>query len=83
MDDCEKCGGKCCSAYRVEVIGGLDDIDWEMIYMYGQTYWMRKKEDKMTCVAFEDGKCSIYDRRPTVCRQFEVGEPRCLKLRKL
>ena len=29
------------------------------------------------CSKLKNGKCSIYDIRPEVCRVFEVGSPMC------
>ena len=80
LDVCEACGSTCCKSYRIEVLSS-DDIDWSMIYTTeDKRYWMRKKEDRMTCVALIDNRCSIYEKRPQTCRNYEVGEPRCLKL---
>ena len=30
------------------------------------------------CIALVNGRCSVYEKRPAVCREFEVGNPCCL-----
>lgn len=79
---CEKCRGGCCRKFRVEVTGN-DDVSWNMIYVRANTYWMRKQKDRMTCVALaRNGKCTIYDKRPQVCKDFSIGESRCVIIQK-
>jgi Fe-S-cluster containining protein len=52
-----------------------------MIYVRANAYWMRKKADRLTCVALgKDGHCTIYNERPQTCKDFEVGESRCIKI---
>lgn len=34
------------------------------------------------CIALKDGKCSIYEKRPVVCREFQVGSSCCENIRK-
>ena len=48
-------------------------------------FWMRRTWDGK-CIALEGAlgekvKCSIYEDRPSVCRQFEAGSEACLHLR--
>ena len=48
-------------------------------------FWMRRTSDEK-CIALEgtlgqDVRCSIYDDRPSVCRQFEAGSEACIHLR--
>jgi Fe-S-cluster containining protein len=33
------------------------------------------------CIALKDGKCSIYEKRPAVCRAFQVGSSCCENIR--
>jgi Fe-S-cluster containining protein len=74
-----KCPGECCRHFRIEVFSS-DNIDWTMLYTRDDRFWMKKKEDHLTCVALKDGRCSIHSTRPKVCREFAAGEPRCLKI---
>jgi Fe-S-cluster containining protein len=41
---------------------------------------MDKKDDTCNCVAFDEKRkcCTIYDRRPQACRDFDPGCPTCL-----
>ena len=42
--------------------------------------FMRMRDD--ACIALKNNRCSIYENRPAVCRDFERGSKRCLdKLR--
>lgn len=34
------------------------------------------------CIALKDGKCTIYEKRPAVCRAFAVGNSCCENIRK-
>lgn len=36
---------------------------------------------EMRCIANVDGKCTIYEKRPAICRAFEVGSPCCENIR--
>jgi len=36
-------------------------------------FWLRYDQVKNTCIFLEDGRCSIYERRPVVCRKFPVN----------
>jgi Fe-S-cluster containining protein len=35
------------------------------------------RERNGACIALRDGRCSIYEDRPKVCRDFEVGGAEC------
>ena len=47
--------------------------------------FMRRSADTDTCVALEgpltNCRCTIYEQRPDLCRQFEAGSPDCLAAR--
>lgn len=82
---CEGCA-RCCYL-AVEIVECVDaDVPDEL------TQWnysvelpdrgvrtMRQHADGK-CVALANGLCSIYELRPTECRQFELGQHRCLAL---
>ena len=65
---CLKCAAKCCY-YLVEVLF-CDDVPEEMTTDDGYMI----QDDTGKCVALENGLCSIYERRPTVCKQFFCDE---------
>jgi Fe-S-cluster containining protein len=39
------------------------------------------KTVEMRCVANVDGKCTIYEKRPAICRAFQVGSSCCENIR--
>lgn len=88
--DCRRCGACCFSASAefVRVTGG----DWSRLgaeaerlaHFIGHRAFMRMSEGR--CAALElrradDGTadffCTIYERRPQVCRALERGSPQC------
>lgn len=58
----------------------MDDVPEEMYYFRNNQYYMRKQKDRRTCIALQNGLCTIYENRPTECKQFEAGNPRCKDL---
>jgi len=83
---CEECGGKCCkgeSGYiwvnplEMQKIANFLNIsvdEFKKFYLIKVEYKFSIKEkpyeDGFACVFFNDGKCAIYDVRPTQCRTF-------------
>jgi len=78
---CRTCNGKCC-------VGEVEVFKWDAIYS-DQSLTMQvddnglrdrvmKVDSDNNCVALIEGKCSIYEKRPTVCRRFTVGSPCCI-----
>lgn len=45
--------------------------------------WIMRRRDDGWCAAVDrvTMRCTIYEKRPTVCRRFEVGDTDCLKER--
>lgn len=79
-NQCEQCGGRCCVGL-IEVYS-VDEIFYDETLVRefpGVEYdrFMKTAGDNMHCIALKNGKCSIYNKRPTVCRQFDVGCSRC------
>lgn len=77
---CEKCGGRCCigliDVYSTDEIFYDDDLTCEI---EGMKYdKVMRTGDDLRCIAQKDGWCTIYEKRPQVCRAFEVGNPCCL-----
>ncbi len=76
---CGVCRGGCCVGLSVEVYPN-DDVPDNMTIVRKNFRYMRKQRDHKTCIALVEGRCSIYEIRPTVCREFWVGNPRCLSI---
>jgi len=75
---CSNCKACCC---RLEVLlitdTGVPEHFIELDQWGGQT--MERLEDGW-CAALDRNtmKCTIYDNRPWVCREFEMGEHECM-----
>ena len=82
--DCNDCA-RCCT-WEIEVFP-VDNVPGELTeYMdswKNPARVMKRSPKANACVALdlETLKCSIYNRRPTVCREFELGEAGCLQAR--
>lgn len=81
MTKCEQCQGKCCVAiievYSQDAIYYDADLVHEVPDMYPDR--AMRVDANGVCIALIGGKCSIYDRRPTVCRNFQVDSECCNK----
>lgn len=82
-DQCQQCGGKCC-------VGFIDVYSNDEIYYDNTLVWevegnaydrIMQTDENSKCIALVNGKCSIYDKRPQVCRWFEVGSRCCENFR--
>jgi Fe-S-cluster containining protein len=78
-DLCSECGGKCC-------VGIIDVYSSDEIFydetlccdVEGKDYDREMiTNDKNQCIALKNGRCSIYEKRPQVCRLFEVNSSCC------
>ena len=82
MISCSTCTAACC---RMEVLliteTGVPDRFIETDQWGGQT--MHRLDDGW-CAALDRNTmlCTIYETRPLICREFEMGGPDCLKARK-
>jgi Fe-S-cluster containining protein len=76
-DRCQECGGVCCSSFAAV------EINWEeyerlraagacrlQLSLYGPHHL----EIDYGCEFLVKGRCSIYDKRPDVCRRFTCRE---------
>lgn len=81
---CEGCG-KCCCGLRVRV-RPADPVP-PYLTRFAPTwpgsrvgvYFMQQQKGR--CVALdENNRCSIYENRPQICRDFEAGCESCLEL---
>ena len=72
---CTSCGGKCCQGI-IEV--SPSDAIFNDRRLTTDAFGLRAMQlNGFNCIALKNGKCSIYDKRPRVCRDFEVGCQRC------
>lgn len=82
VPDCDSCGGKCC-------VGDIEVAPGEPLY--GNEFLTTcvggsgKPYDRVMnvssagkCICLVDGRCSIYESRPAVCRRFQLGSKCCL-----
>lgn len=79
-DVCRGCGA--CCFFGAEILCGVDDIPEEMVEIVNDgkiELWQMKMvgDHCIALTAFRE--CGIYDMRPTVCRQFDVGSTECWK----
>lgn len=77
---CTNCRGKCC-------VGLIDVYPEDIIFNEETLVQMStnpkyekemKLKDGNVCIALVDGKCSIYEKRPQVCRDFAVNGCCCV-----
>jgi Fe-S-cluster containining protein len=73
---CAGCG--VCCHLLVELQEGDDDVPRELLVEHSGVVCMEQHGDG-ACVALDPvtRRCTIYDRRPQVCRQFERGSDLC------
>jgi Fe-S-cluster containining protein len=81
MDElCQNCGGKCCVG-EIEVLSKdaifSDDSLTTKVEANGFRDRVIKTDPQNNCIALVGGKCTIYDKRPWVCRKFEVDSVCC------
>jgi len=81
LPSCTDCGA-CCKAFGIYEVSMNDIIrlgkDSKLVqksHLYPEGGIMKTKN--FACVALKGTKCSIYDKRPTVCRIFERGSEEC------
>ncbi len=73
---CKICGGACCKFFAI----------WKSSFKPDVAHWLSlhgTDEGKavifpVACSKLEDGKCSIYEDRPQMCRDGQVGATFCL-----
>jgi Fe-S-cluster containining protein len=82
-DLCAECGGKCCQ--------GIIDVYYTDEIFNDPSLVKRVENDRFDavmltdenfrCIALKNGKCSIYEKRPQICREFKVGCSCCENFR--
>jgi Fe-S-cluster containining protein len=75
---CAGCGS-CCHLV-VELVPGTDDVPEELVVEHAGVRCMDQHGDG-ACVALDPVSrlCTIYERRPRTCRDFNRGESLCLR----
>ena len=73
---CAGCG-HCCHLL-VELVAGVDDVPEELVVEHSGVRCLDQHGDG-ACLALDLATrlCTIYDRRPQACRQFERGSGLC------
>lgn len=88
---CEKCAGQCCKVGFIVTVFPNEPLYDDDAYVNkshslengAPFHNMKSNGDGYTCIALgSKGECTIWSRRPQMCRDFEVNGPRCIALRK-
>jgi Fe-S-cluster containining protein len=79
--DCRTCGGACCEDWAIPIADlrppGSDELRW--IALHGTVEKTGHIRFEVRCGELApEGHCQIYEDRPRVCRDYEVGGQRCL-----
>jgi Fe-S-cluster containining protein len=80
---CSTCKALCCRL-EVRLIDEADEkIPVELTEIVESLYYVMKREDDGWCVALDRKTmlCSIYDMRPLICREYQVGDYDCVSER--
>jgi len=77
---CETCGGACCSHIAL-LFSDMTEDRKTWLAAHGVIIDGNEAVFPMPCRWLRDGRCSIYDARPNICRDFQVGGPFCLVAR--
>lgn len=78
---CDTCAARCC---RLEVmLMAEDDVPAALIEIdaWGGEVMERLEDGWCAALDRETMRCRIYERRPTICRDFELGGGDCLEER--
>lgn len=80
LESCIKCGSMCCTYFCMEIEAPRSKRDFEEIRWYvchentkvyrDEGQWHLLVENRCRYLD-EEGKCRIYDHRPTVCREYD------------
>ena len=78
---CKLCGGACCRSFTIPVAALNGDAgDW---LKYHGTQEGVAVRFNCACSKLKEGKCSIYESRPKVCKDYQVGSLSCRKAIKM
>ena len=74
---CEVCQGACCKGMALDPGKGMTPDERRWLELHGYDSKTRIMLER-PCEKLEDGRCSIYDFRPSICKKFVVGSKECL-----
>ena len=80
---CASCAACCC---QLEVLlMGDDDVPAYLSQEDRWGGWVMRRLDDGWCAALDRNtmRCTIYERRPFICREFTMGASECLEERRL
>lgn len=75
-DACKLCRGACCESIVLPLPPDPDHAAWLLKHGSGGP-WPGTVALECRCRALVDGKCSVYDSRPQVCRDYQPGSDPC------
>ncbi|MHB1591161.1 MAG: YkgJ family cysteine cluster protein [Sulfuricella sp.] len=80
---CTSCKA-CCCRLEVMLMGG-DDIPLELTEQDRWDGWVMARLDDGWCAALDRNTllCTIYERRPMICHDYQVGDSDCIEERLL
>jgi len=78
---CSACDAVCCRL--TVVVFPDDDVPAHLTARTDGGLLVMARDEEGWCVAVDGARmqCSIYDRRPAVCRKFAMGGPYCREVR--
>jgi len=79
---CSNCRA-CCCKLEVMLLGG-DDVPARFMLEDAWGGWIMRRRDDGWCAALDRDthRCTIYARRPQICRDFATGSDECLTERR-
>lgn len=80
-EDCNGCTA-CCQYIELGV-GAMTRDEYRWLWLHGCRMNGDKLMIPLPCQKLVDGKCSIYEGRPMICRKMPVGGTKCEKSRRL
>ncbi|MFH1403485.1 MAG: YkgJ family cysteine cluster protein [Candidatus Altiarchaeota archaeon] len=80
---CQECT-LCCKHITIEIDAPVQEKDYDeirwfimhdniIVFIDHEDCWYLEVRTKCSALT-EDGLCSIYDNRPVICREYDVGE---------
>jgi len=74
-DACRICHGACCLYLTLPV--KEDELVYDWLKLRGEER-LHGISIKCKCSKLSNGRCTIYNERPEICRTYEVGSSSCL-----
>lgn len=74
---CEICKGACCEFMALNIKHIVDNDTFRWLSCHGKAFETIIELD-IQCKHLENGVCSYYDKRPSVCKNMNVGSGMCL-----